>query len=70
LPDSSQDQGFREEAERLSQLPRDLQKAIIAMHRLDADNPKAPKRDRDFAQKRAAALETHLRTLNKKKKQL
>jgi hypothetical protein len=54
-------QEFRDEAERLALLPVADQKAILAMHRADARNPKVPKPDRDFARRRAAALERYLR---------
>jgi len=50
-----------EEAERLRQLPRAEQRAIVAMHWIDARNPKIPKRDRQFARQRAMALERLLR---------
>ena len=57
----------RAEAERLAQLPRDQQEAIIALHRSVADNPKVPKADRDLARRRADLLSKFLRQLNRKK---
>jgi hypothetical protein len=57
----------RGEAERLAQLPREDQRQVIALHRSTADNPRAPKRDRDFARQRADALERHLKRLNRRK---
>ncbi len=62
------EQQFREEAERLAQLPSADQRAVIAMHRADAANPKAPKRDRAYAAARADALEKHLRRLRRRRK--
>jgi hypothetical protein len=68
MSDPSKEQEFREEAERLAQLPVEDQKRIVAMHRIDASNPKVPKKDRGFARERADALEKHLRRLNRQKK--
>jgi hypothetical protein len=55
------------EAERLAQLPREVQRKLIAQHRAIAADRKAPKRDRDEAKERADALERHLRRLKRKK---
>jgi hypothetical protein len=66
--DPLKEQEYREEAERLALLPIEDQKQIIALHRSTADNPKAPKRDRQKAGERAEALERHLRRLNRQKK--
>ena len=52
-----QENEHRAEAQRLALLPRDEQRAIIAMHRADAANPKVPKRDREFAKERADTLD-------------
>jgi hypothetical protein len=52
------------EAERLAQLPLDVQRQAVAIIRSPADNPKVPKRDRDLARERADTLERHLRRLN------
>jgi hypothetical protein len=54
-----------EEAERLAQLPVADQKQIIAAYRECADNPKTPKRERKWGWARVAALERHLRRLNR-----
>ena len=56
------------EAERLAQLPRDVQQQAVAIIRAPADNPKVGKRDRDLARERADALERHLRRLNRANK--
>lgn len=66
--DPAKEHEHRDEARRLAQLPRAEQRAIIAMHQADADNPKVPKRDRDFARDRAKALTRLLRLEKKKKK--
>ena len=55
------EQEYREEAERLAELPVADQKQIIALHRGIADDSKVPMRDRDLARERADALERHLR---------
>jgi hypothetical protein len=67
-PEPAREREYREEAERLARLPVADQKEIIALHRSVADNPKAPKRDRDAARERVDALERHLRRLNRAKK--
>jgi hypothetical protein len=56
------------EAERLAQLPREDQRAIIALHRSVADDPAVSRRDRGLARERAQALDRHLRRLNRAKK--
>ena len=53
---SEQENEFRAEAERLSALPVEDQRAFVAMLRTDAENRKVPKRDRNYARERAAAL--------------
>ena len=63
-----QEQEFREEAERLALLPVADQRAIIAMHRADAANPKVPKRDREFAAERAKVLSRLLGLTGKKRR--
>ena len=65
-----QEQEYREEAERLALLPRDVQRQAVAIIREPADNPKVGKRDRDEARERADTLERHLRRLNRRKKKL
>jgi hypothetical protein len=70
VPDPAKEQEYREEAARLAQLPRDQQKAILAMHRTDAANRRVPKADREYAKERVEALERHLRRLNRKQKNL
>ena len=54
------------EAKRMRQLPRADQRVIVDMHRADADNPKVPKADRDYARQRFRAL-TRLLKLDRKK---
>jgi hypothetical protein len=65
MPDPATDDEFRQEAERLAQLPRDEQDAILAWQRDLAANPKLRKADRDLARQRADALE-RLRKRRKK----
>ena len=57
---------YREEAERLSALSAEDQRAFVAMLRADAANRKVPKRDRDFASERADALERILKLKKRK----
>jgi hypothetical protein len=63
---STLDQEHIAEAERLRQLPRADQRAIVAMHWTDARNPRVPKADRDYARQRARALESLLKLGRKK----
>jgi hypothetical protein len=49
MSESANEQECRAEAARLAQLPRDVQRQILAMHWIDAENPKVPKRDREIA---------------------
>ena len=60
MPELGTQQEFREEAERLSALPQDVQRQIIAMHWADANNPRVPEADREYAKERADALEKFL----------
>jgi len=62
-----QEQQSREEAERLAQLPRDEQRAIIALHRSVADDAKVSKANRQEARERADALERLLRLQSRKR---
>jgi esterase/lipase superfamily enzyme len=64
------EQQHQDEAERLAQLPPDVQRQAVAIIRAPADNPKVGKRDREEARQRADALERHLRRLNRAKKKL
>jgi hypothetical protein len=64
MPDPNDE--HRAEAERLAELPRDVQRQIVALHRAVADNRKLPKRDRDAARERADSLERLLRLKRKK----
>jgi hypothetical protein len=66
--DPAKEQEYRAEAERLAELPRDVQRQAIALIRAPAENPKVGRRDREDARERAEALERHLRRLNRKKK--
>jgi len=63
-----QEEEYRAEAERLAEVPRDVQRQAVAIVRAPADNPKVGKRDREEARERADALERHLRRLNRRKK--
>lgn len=62
-------QEFKDEAERLAQLPRDVQRHAVALIRAPADDPKLARSDRQAARERAEALERHLRRLNRQKGQ-
>ena len=62
------EQEFRDEAARLAALTIEDQRAFVAMLRADAANRKVPKRDREFASKRADALERNLKLKNRKKR--
>lgn len=65
-----QDQAYREEAERLAELPRDVQRQAVAIIRAPADDFNVSEPDRDEARERADALERHLRRLNRRKKNM
>jgi hypothetical protein len=67
-PEPSPEQEYRAEAGRLALLPAEDRRAIVALHRSVADDPKVPKRDRDAARERSEALARHLRRLNRRKK--
>jgi hypothetical protein len=54
------EQEYREEAERLAQLPVEVQLQVLDIHRSTADNRKLSKRDRDAARERVEALERYL----------
>lgn len=69
MPDPSEEQEHRAEAERLAQLPLAERRAILAMYRADSRNPKVPKLDRDFARRRVKALERYLRPRRKRHKE-
>ena len=69
MPANSQrEQEHREEADGWPSSPRDQQKAIIAMHRDIARNPKVPEAEREAGRERADALEKHLKRLARRKK--
>ena len=61
------EQEYRAEAERLAQLPADVQKQAVALIRVPSDDPNVDERDREEARQRADALERHLRRLNRRK---
>lgn len=63
-----QEQEYREEAERLAELPREDQRRLIAQHRAIAADASVPKSDREQARERADALERHLKRLASKKR--
>jgi hypothetical protein len=58
--DPAKEQEYREEAQRLKVLSRDMQRQVIAIHRATAADRTAHKADRDAARRRAAALERYL----------
>jgi hypothetical protein len=60
------EQEYREEAERLADLPRDDQRRLIAQHRAIAADNGVPMPDRKEAKERADALEKHFRRLARK----
>jgi hypothetical protein len=67
-PEPDREKEYRAEAGRLALLPAEDRRAILALHRSVADNPKVPKRDRDAARARSEALARHLRRLSRGKK--
>jgi hypothetical protein len=54
------------EAERLAQLPREIQEQALALIRAPADDSRLPERDRREARDRSDALRRHLRRLGRK----
>lgn len=64
----SDEQEYREEAERLAAIPIQDQRAVLAIYRECAENKKLAKQDRESNKARVEALERHLRRLNRKKK--
>src|SRR4051812_40030949 len=66
MGDSMSDDEYRAEAERLAALSSADRAEVIALHRAVANNPRAPKRERDQARERADALERHLRRFARK----
>jgi hypothetical protein len=54
------EQEYREEAGRLAQLPVEVQRQILDIHRSTANDPKLRKRDREAARERLVALENFL----------
>jgi hypothetical protein len=62
------EQAYRAEAERIAELPRDLQRKLIGQHRAIAADKDVPTADRQEAKERADALERHLRRLARKKR--
>jgi hypothetical protein len=68
MPEKSQQEEYREEADRLALLPKADQREIVALHRSVADNRKVPKPDREAAGKLADALEGLLKLRPKKPK--
>jgi hypothetical protein len=57
----------RAEAERLALLPRADQLAVVAVHRRVIANPRLTVNARRQAEEHLAALERHLRRLNRKR---
>jgi hypothetical protein len=62
------DDEFREEAERLAALPPDDQEAVLDIYRGCAANPKLSRRERTWNRVRVKALERHLKRLKRRKK--
>jgi hypothetical protein len=62
------DDEYREEAERLAQLPIAEQQAILDWHRAIAADPKVSKANRRAASERADALERLLKSARKGKR--
>jgi hypothetical protein len=54
--DDAETEQYRQEAERLALLDKQTQRDLVNMHRNLARDRKRPKRDRDQARQRAAAL--------------
>ena len=65
---AEEDQEWREEAERLALLPRELQKQAIALIRAPANDPEVNDLDRENARLHADGLERLLRVINRRKK--
>ena len=59
---------FRQEAERLAQLPRDEQRAVIDWHRAIADDAKVSKANRALARERADVLERLLKAKRRQRR--
>lgn len=60
------DQELQAEAERLAQLPPEVQRQALAIIRAPADDARLPRAERDAARERAATLARLLRHLNSK----
>jgi hypothetical protein len=58
----------RAEAERIAQLPLDVQKQIVSIIRSPAGDPRVRKADRHLARRRADLVVKFLRQLNRKKR--
>jgi hypothetical protein len=56
ISESHEDE-WKEEAERLKALPREVQLQILSIYREPADNPNLSREDRRAARERVAALE-------------
>jgi len=67
--DPAIEQEYREEAERLAQLPEADQTAVVKMYRDLAENPLATPACRKEAAQHAEALSRHLRRLKKSRRQ-
>ena len=53
MSDPAKEQEYLAESERLSLLPVEDQKKIIALHKSTANNAKVPKKEREMARERA-----------------
>jgi hypothetical protein len=66
--DPGKEKEYRAEAERVAELPRDIQRKLIAQHRAIAADKAVPNADRTEAKERADSLERHLRRLARKRR--
>jgi hypothetical protein len=66
MSNPSKDEEFRQEAARLALLPKADQRAVIALHRSVANDPRVSEANRAEARKRANALARILRLTPKK----
>lgn len=66
--EAEKEREHREEAERLVTIPVEDQKAVLAIYRTCAENPKLARRERAWNRQRIEALERHLKRLNRAKK--
>jgi hypothetical protein len=68
MPETTLEQEYREEAERLALLSTADQRAVLDLHWKTANDPQLKKRDRQAALERVRALEKLLKKPRKKQK--